>query len=401
MKRKIETFAGLAPAIAIIICVSMALSGYTKPIYSIENVPKQPAAAKKALKTLAVNVPTKKAEKIGKAEDPGEYKDGTYVGSARGYNGLIKVKVTIEEGKISAIKVVSHNEDQPYFRNAEKRIIPAIIKGQSTNVDTVSGATFSSNGLIGAVRNALAKAAAAKDNKELPPDELDDENQDQQEIPEIPKPSEDESISAPENYVYKDGEYTNDNDMVLCEHPRDTSWAYYLSVKVTIKDGKIAEVKESKKVGKTGNYNAQNNSYLKRAFSGLGSRKGMEAKIVENQGTANVDAVTGATISSNAIIESVNLILPTIEKIPVEVPDDTEVTPEPEEKPETGEDSEEKEPENTENTETDKKDPIVKNDECIVQKNDIDDPEDGFDNDDLNNGSENGQEQSENEEIFN
>lgn len=319
IKKKFETIAGIVPAIAIVLCVCMALNGYTEPTYSINNVQTQSKPETKALKTLSVNIPAEKAKELADVEEPAAYRDGTYYGSAMGYNGLIKVKVIIKDGSISSVEIINHTDDQPYLNNAKNSIIPAIIKRQTTNVDTVSGATFSSNGIIEAVRNALAKAAAAEDGKKSAKTSA---NQDAQQATEIPKPSDEQSIQKPENFIYKDGEYTNDANMVLCEHPKDTSWAYYLSVKVTIKDGKIAAVEESKKIGKTGEYNKQNDSYLKRAFKGLGSRKGMESKIIEMQGTAGVDAVTGATISSNSIIQSVNRILPAIEKIPVETEDE-------------------------------------------------------------------------------
>lgn len=360
MRRKIEAVTGLAPAIAIIVCVSMALSGYTKPIYSIDDVSKK-AQEPKELKTLSLSIPEKKAEKLADVKDPGAYKDGTYFGSAQGFNGSVKVKVVIKDGKIDSITVVSHTDDQPYFRNAENSIIPAIIKGQTTNVDTVSGATYSSNGIIKAVRNALAKAALSKNSRT---DESAGSGEEQKPngTNQIPKPPAEDAVKPPENYIYKDGEYTNDMKMVLCEHPRDDSWAYYLSVKVTIKDGKIASIKESKKTGKNGEYNTQNNSYLKRAFNGLGSRKGMEAKIIEMQGTADVDTVTGATISSNAIIESVNLILHDIEKIPVEQDEEGSKDDDNNEEDDTSTDTEQQ------SDEDDRSGKVSAADDCILHK---------------------------------
>lgn len=360
IKKKLETFAGIAPAIAILLCVCMALSGYTEPTYSIDNIEKQKTPETKALKTLSVNIPEEKAKTLAAVEEPAAYKDGTYYGSAMGYNGLIKVKVVIKDGKISSIEIVNHIDDQPYLNNAKNSIIPAIIKGQTTNVDTVSGATFSSNGIIEAVRNALAKAAATEDGKKASEGKS---SQSAQEPVVIPGPSDEEGIETPENFIYKDGEYTNDTNMVLCEHPRDNSWAYYLSVKVTIKDGKIAAVEESKKKGKTGEYSKQNDSYLKRAFKGLGSRKGMEAKIIEAQGTSGVDTVTGATISSNSIIQSVNRILPTIEKIPIEddeITDDEDIA----DGDDTGEDINPSEPDEGANEDVVKEDDALPDEEA-------------------------------------
>ena len=86
------------------------------------------------------------------------YKDGIYNGEAKGFGGTVAVEVTVENGKINKIDVTSHEkEDAAYFDSAIY-VIDEIIDEQSTDVDTVSGATFSSNGIIGAVKDALGKA---------------------------------------------------------------------------------------------------------------------------------------------------------------------------------------------------------------------------------------------------
>lgn len=87
-----------------------------------------------------------------------EYRDGTYTGSAQGYGGIVEMSVTIEEGKIQSVDVLSAaNEDAAYW-NAALGLIPNILAVQTADVDTVSGATFSSNGLLGAVDQALSQA---------------------------------------------------------------------------------------------------------------------------------------------------------------------------------------------------------------------------------------------------
>ncbi len=86
------------------------------------------------------------------------YKDGIYNGEAKGFGGTVAVEVTVENGKINKIDVTSHEkEDAAYFDSAIY-VIDEMIDEQSTDVDTVSGATFSSNGIIGAVKDALGKA---------------------------------------------------------------------------------------------------------------------------------------------------------------------------------------------------------------------------------------------------
>lgn len=87
--------------------------------------------------------------------------DGVYTGSGRGYRGTITVEVTIENGYIAAIKIVSYSDDESYFRNARSKILNRIIDAQSIAVDTVSGATYSSNGILEAVADALRSSEEA------------------------------------------------------------------------------------------------------------------------------------------------------------------------------------------------------------------------------------------------
>ncbi|PAB58359.1 FMN-binding protein [Anaeromicrobium sediminis] len=81
-----------------------------------------------------------------------------YIGEANGYNDLIKVKVGIEEGVITKISIVDHDEDWDWYTKAKGPIIDAILEKQSADVDTVSGATFTSTGIIEAVKKALEGA---------------------------------------------------------------------------------------------------------------------------------------------------------------------------------------------------------------------------------------------------
>ena len=86
------------------------------------------------------------------------YKDGAYTGSAQGFGGTITVQVTLASDEITDIQVTSApGEDSAYLSQGEG-VISSIISVQSTDVDTVSGATFSSTGIINAVVDALGKA---------------------------------------------------------------------------------------------------------------------------------------------------------------------------------------------------------------------------------------------------
>ncbi|MGB9868271.1 MAG: FMN-binding protein [Bacillota bacterium] len=81
--------------------------------------------------------------------------DGTYQGEAQGMNGTIKVSVTVSGGKIREVKVLQHNETPGISDPAINSIPKQIVTKQSLDVDTVSGATFTSKGIIEAVSNAL------------------------------------------------------------------------------------------------------------------------------------------------------------------------------------------------------------------------------------------------------
>lgn len=86
------------------------------------------------------------------------YKNGTYTGDGQGFGGNIQVQVTLENDTITDIQVVSApGEDSAYLSQGEG-VISTILSAQSTDVDTISGATFSSTGIINAVNDALGKA---------------------------------------------------------------------------------------------------------------------------------------------------------------------------------------------------------------------------------------------------
>ncbi len=98
------------------------------------------------------------ASSSASSESEGGFMDGVYTGEAEGYGGPIDVSVTIEGGKIASIDIISsENEDASYFSTA-KAVVDEIISQQTTAVDTTTGATFSSAGIINAVADALEQA---------------------------------------------------------------------------------------------------------------------------------------------------------------------------------------------------------------------------------------------------
>ena len=86
------------------------------------------------------------------------YTDGTYTGDGQGFGGNIQVQITIADDTLTDIQVVSAEKEDSAYLSQGKAVIDRILEAQSTDVDTVSGATFSSTGILMAVEDALGKA---------------------------------------------------------------------------------------------------------------------------------------------------------------------------------------------------------------------------------------------------
>lgn len=107
----------------------------------------------------AYNASLLQAEQAAEEEETG-LRDGTYEGSALGFGDTITVAVTIRNGTITDLSVLdADGEDRPYYNQA-LTVLDEILSAQSTEVDTVSGATLTAEGLINAVADALGKAGA-------------------------------------------------------------------------------------------------------------------------------------------------------------------------------------------------------------------------------------------------
>lgn len=232
------------------------------------------------------------------------YKDGVYFGTGEGFRGDITAAVVIESKTIKYI-LITEAEDDDAFLSKAKAVISSIMSKQSTDVDTVSGATYSSNGILEAVKNALAKAKSITEggHATTTPDETKKTTEKKTTgNQETTKPQEtDSSVTAGK---YKDGTYTV---VAVCNPDSDGDFEPYdLSVKVTIKSDRVVEVTDVKGTGK--GYDSYNDWYIKRASDGTAKYKGVVNSILDNGGPV-ADAVSGATCSSNAIIEAVRLAL--------------------------------------------------------------------------------------------
>lgn len=223
------------------------------------------------------------APSVSKVSESGTWKDGTYTGSGKGFGGTISVKVTVEDGKISAIDVTSASGETASYFSKAKGIIPKMISGQTTNVDAASGATYSSNGIITAVRNALSKAETGKSSTKK-------KKKKNKKNKKKNSGSNNNNIAAPAE-GYEDGTYTGS---AACSGEQFKE--YSVKANVTIKNGKISAVEISSTAKGTN---------LKQ-FMSRDEVKNLPSLIVSKNGTSGVDAVSGATYSSHAIFNAVN-----------------------------------------------------------------------------------------------
>ena len=253
------------------------------------------------------------------------YTDGTYYGEGEGYKSTIRVAVTIVNGRISQIDIVSQGDDTAYFNRAQS-LVSSIVSKQTTAVDTVSGATFSSEGILAAVEDALRQATPSTDGTggasidkpsggssseggDVPsskPGGGDGSNEDGADGPSQDKP-------AASGYL--DGDYTV---YVKCENSEDPDAfePYYLAMTVTVKDGKATAIKDLHGTNKAtdqeavlGSYDEENDSYIEWAASGRTVRGkeyiGVVKQLIDlRRDPVNVDVVSRSTYSSKAIVKA-------------------------------------------------------------------------------------------------
>lgn len=265
---KIKVYAPLGVSLVVAACVVISLSGYQAKA-SEPSKDKKQQVSESVTETETENA----AEDIQTVTGSFELADGVYKGSATGFSGPVTVAVTIMDKKITSIDILSSTDDEAFFNRA-KGVIDRIISSQSLDVDVVSGATYSSNGIIGAVKNALTgetdKGVTGKSKQESRSDSESDNS-----LAEI--------AAVQDASAYKDGTY----------YGTGKGFAGTMKVKVDISGGKIASISiVSTKDG---------DSYVKSASSLLDT-------IVEKQST-NVDTVSGATFSSRGIIAAVRSAL--------------------------------------------------------------------------------------------
>ena len=229
--------------------------------------------------------PSRRASSVN-TSIPSQLKDGVYNGSASGYGGEIRVKVTVSNGKISDIKVESHSETPEYYDRCSG-IIPSIISSQSTNVDGVSGATFTSNGIKAAVADALKSAGASSasnssnsnTSKVKPTESKNSQSADKEEIKKLKKQIKELQDAADVKDKLKDGKYQGNG----------TGFKGNVKAEVVVSGGKISSINILE--------NVDDAPYFDKA-------KTLIPSIISKQ-SLRVDSISGATYSSNGIKSAV------------------------------------------------------------------------------------------------
>ncbi|MGN1141843.1 MAG: FMN-binding protein [Oliverpabstia sp.] len=228
------------------------------------------------------------------------YVDGIYYGTGEGYMGNITVAVVIQDKTIKAILITENEGDDDAFLERAKAVAVNVVNQQNTDVDVVTGATYSSRGILDAIKNALeeARKVTSGETETEKPDEIIDPDISGGESDE----EEESNPSEEENSIYEDGEYTA---QVICMPDENEDFEpYILSLKMEIQNDQIVSITEVQ-----GDGDSANAPYIKRAANGTASIPGVLTQILEKNSTEEIDTVSRATCSSKAIIEACNMIL--------------------------------------------------------------------------------------------
>lgn len=282
--KKLRSLAPALSAVVVAACIGVSLHGYSTPVYAVdipettknqtdEDTSEQENAdtAEKEKKEDKKKDEDKKEEQKSTAKGSFDVSDGTYYGTGTGFAGKIKVAVTVKDKQITAIEIVENEADDDAFFSRAKGVIDKIISGQTLEVDAVSGATYSSNGIISAVKNALTGAADSGTPASTSAGSSGGSSS--------PAGGSSSVSTVQDASAYADGTY----------YGTGTGFSGALTVEVVISGGKISSIQIMD--------TSDGDSYIQ-------SASGLISNIIATQST-NVDTVSGATYSSVGIIEAV------------------------------------------------------------------------------------------------
>ena len=264
------------PAIAAAVAV-ISLSG----MYYAGNIASSAAAAQAVAVAASVS--------STQSTNAGPFTDGTYTGSSNGYHGETSVQVTVSNGYITDISILSTGDDAEFFNQAKSGVISAILSAQSVSVDTVTGATYSSRGIIDAVSAALSGALAQTDSVTTIAQDASAATSTPVLTP-TPSP---EPTPTPTATAEPTAEPTNEGSLTLADGTYSGTGSGFrgdTDVTVTVANGYITAIRIDSYV--------DDEQYFSRAKSSIIDR------IISAQST-DVDTVSGATYSSNGILAAV------------------------------------------------------------------------------------------------
>ena len=140
-----------------ILCFILVFAAFVP--YQAKASKKAEAEAENAAQIAEVEAANREVRKqMADAEKASPYADGVYEGTAEGFGGPVSVEVTIDGGDITEIRLLDVSGEDPAYLTQVESLLDQMLLTQGVNVDTISGATFTSKGLIHAVTEALRKA---------------------------------------------------------------------------------------------------------------------------------------------------------------------------------------------------------------------------------------------------
>lgn len=157
METSMKNISGIVPVIlAAVVGIGavVSLSDYTASVYGSESedeLTETETIIESAGMESVEETEVENTEAAAVLDGAFDLADGTYEGSANGFSGKIKVSVVIKNQTIRSINILSNSDDAAFFNRAKEGVTASILAKQSTDVDTVSGATYSSRGIINAV----------------------------------------------------------------------------------------------------------------------------------------------------------------------------------------------------------------------------------------------------------
>ena len=212
-------------------------------------------AAQSSEEAAPATAPAEPASASASADTEGEFQAGTYTGTANGFGGPVDVTLTVgDAGGITNVEIKGDGETPDVGGAAIPTLADRILEAQSAEIDGVSGATFTSQAVLDATAQAIAQASG-------------------EEVVAAPK-AEGDNLFIPGTYSGTSKGFGGDVD-----------------VTVTVSEKSIDDIKIE------GSHETEN--------IGSFAVDMLDDRILEAQ-TPNVDALTGATVTSNAVFRALN-----------------------------------------------------------------------------------------------